>query len=460
MRKLKTDDRGITLVEIIVSIAILTIIVLPFLNAFVTAAKTNVKSKNKMNATHLATNIMEGIEKNSMKTLAYQFNYPAEGFDVADGFDASSGSGACELLKKSGVYKDVTKFEDVRDEVANKDQLITSSIHKTSSSAKIDDTSLWKFVEGDVHKYYFYMSDVKSGTKTYNALVTVDARSDSKENTGKSDDGKTTQYNLDEVADMSAMDANFDSMSADSATPESILKAMSDRGYTGLSQSDVKRTITIDIENSTATKVTVSYSYEFNYGGRKVTFPAADSSLKEEYTSVIYDNSDDPINHTLRNIYLFYRPWYTSTSNTGYSGCDDVIVINNKDKVDCTVNIVKQKYVDQSVLQTKEQNYKVFVRVNELGNRTGSAYTHIATNLDTNMADSDNTLQPDQAIYGFNTNVNQSEVKDIVDIKNLTKNKASDRLYDVTVEIYDSKTDIDSMDSTDPVVTLTGSMGY
>ena len=67
MRKLKNDDRGVTLVEIIVSIAILAIIVLPFLNAFVTATKTNVKAKNEMNATHLATNIMEGIEKNSMK---------------------------------------------------------------------------------------------------------------------------------------------------------------------------------------------------------------------------------------------------------------------------------------------------------------------------------------------------------------------------------------------------------
>ena len=39
MRKLKNDDRGVTLVEIIVSIAILAIIVLPFLNAFVTATR-------------------------------------------------------------------------------------------------------------------------------------------------------------------------------------------------------------------------------------------------------------------------------------------------------------------------------------------------------------------------------------------------------------------------------------
>ena len=67
MRKLKNDDRGVTLVEIIVSIAILAIIVLPFLNAFVTATKTNVKAKNEMNATHLATNIMGSFLSESRK---------------------------------------------------------------------------------------------------------------------------------------------------------------------------------------------------------------------------------------------------------------------------------------------------------------------------------------------------------------------------------------------------------
>ena len=164
--------------EIIVSIAILAIIVLPFLNAFVTATKTNVKAKNEMNATHLATNIMEGIEKNSMKTLAYQFNYPSEGFDVADGFNISDGSSACELLKKLGKFHNVKKLEDISAEIVNKDDVITSCIHKTDASAKISDTSLWDFRESDAHRYYFYMSGVQSGTKKYNALVTVDAKSD------------------------------------------------------------------------------------------------------------------------------------------------------------------------------------------------------------------------------------------------------------------------------------------
>ena len=73
----------------------------------------------------------------------------------------------------------------------------------------------------------------------------------------------------------------------------------------------------------------------------------------------------------------------------------------------------------------------------------------------------DNPLQPDQAIYGFNNNVIQNDVKAIVDIKNLTKSNASERLYDVKVAVYDSKASLDDIfNDKDPVVTMTGSMGY
>lgn len=460
MRKLKNDDRGVTLVEIIVSIAILAIIVLPFLNAFVTATKTNVKAKNEMNATHLATNIMEGIEKNSMKTLAYQFNYPSEYFDVADGFNISDGSSACELLKKSDKFDNVKRLEDISAEIVNKDDVITSCIHKTDAKAKIGDASLWNFRESDAHKYYFYMSGVQSGTKKYNALVTVDAKSDAES------DNKVRKYNMDEVADMSAMDANFDCMSADKYSATNIISAFNNMnpGFS-VQQSDIKRTIKIDIEKSgaasnKATKVTVSYSYSIKNGVKK-TFPDPNSALKDDYSMVIYDNSSDTVNHNLRNVYLFYNPWYTSTGNT-WDTANDVIIVNNKDKVDCTVNIVKQKTIsDQSELSTKESTYKAYVRVSEPGNRTGHAYTHIATNLNVNMGAPDNPLQPGQAIYGFNNNVIQNDVKKIVDIKNLTKSKASERLYDVKVDIYESKASLDDIfKDKDPVVTMTGSMGY
>ena len=93
--------------------------------------------------------------------------------------------------------------------------------------------------------------------------------------------------------------------------------------------------------------MTVSYSYSINKNGVRKTFPDPNSALKDDYTMVIYDNSSDTVNHNLRNVYLFYNPWYTSTGAL-YNTCNDVIIINNKDKLDCTVNIVKQKTISDN----------------------------------------------------------------------------------------------------------------
>lgn len=76
MRKLR-NNKGISLVELIVTVAILAVIVLPLLRAFVVSANTNAKAKEKLRTTEVAQNIMEGFELESLESVAYQMNYPA-----------------------------------------------------------------------------------------------------------------------------------------------------------------------------------------------------------------------------------------------------------------------------------------------------------------------------------------------------------------------------------------------
>lgn len=450
MKSMKDNNSGITLVELIVSITILAIIVLPLLNAFVTSSKTNAKSKDEMNATNLASNIMEGLEKDSLSDIAYQYNYPAEGFNLVDIGDTGE---TCELVMVSNggtsTFNKAVRFEEVTGEVTNKDDLITSSIHKKTNTANFKDTSKWKFVDSASHKYYFYMSNVQSGNKKYNALVTVDATS--------VDGSKKQSYNNDKVADMSSMDANYDAISSDKKTANDIILEL-DSKYSGIKQKDITRTITVDITKDTHTKVVVSYQYSFMYEGKKVVFPTAGSTEAEDYTSVIYDNTDSNDNAYLRNIYLFYQPWYTSVSSTGYHGCTDIIKVNNNNHVDCTLNIIKQNCVDPSYLYTYEKEYDVFVDIVESGNKSSKSHVDIATNLGTNMADPESEIQPAQAIYRYNNNVNQQQVKGLVDIKDINREEASDRYFDVTVSVYDSSVSYDKISGKTPVVTLTGSM--
>ena len=466
MRKLRDDDRGITLVELIVSIAILAIIVLPFLNSFLMAAKTNAKSKNELNATHLAENIMEGVEKNSMKTLAYQFNYPSEGFDIADGFAIGS-SGAQELIKSasgsgSASYAPAVRFDDVDSglKTSEKENKITSSIHKTDKSQTINDATKWKFVESSSHKYYFYMSNVQSGSKKYNALVTLDARADEVKdasgNTDKANSGKKTNYNTDSLADISSMNFDHDAIWTDQRSFSGLsaeLERYNNLTTGTLQEGRVKRTITVKITNTTSTKVEVSTSYDVN--GK--TYPAPNSKKADEFMSIIFDNSSNTLDHDLRNIYIFYTPWYTSKGTNP----NEQIVIENDDNVKCNVNLVKQmpKSTDSSALASKENEYKVCVNILEKNNTHSSnpASVTIATNLDINLGSPDTVMNHKQALYKYNNNSTEEEINKITK-RNLTDDVTADRIYDVTVDIFDSKTKLDEIGTAKPEVSITGSM--
>ena len=470
MRKLRDDDRGITLVELIVSIAILAIIVLPFLNSFVMAAKTNAKSKNELNATHLAENIMEGVEKNSMKTLAYQFNYPSEGFDIADGFAIGS-SGAQELIASalgSGgtSYAPAVRFDDVDSGLSalEKENKITSSIHKTDKSQTINDATKWKFVESSSHKYYFYMSDVQSGSKKYNALVTLDARADEvKDASGKTDkanSGKVTNYNTDSLADISSMNFDHDAIWTDQRAFSDLKTELENDNVinknSGLEESQVNRTITVKITNTTSTKVEVSTSYDVN--GK--TYHDPNSKKADEFKSIVFDNSSNTLDHDLRNIYIFYTPWYTSTGTNP----NEQIVIENDDSVKCNVNLVKQmpKDTDPSALTAltnNEKEYTVGVNVLEKNNTHSSnpASVTIATNLDINLGRPDTAMSHKQALYKYNNEATE-EAKNKITKRNLTNDVTADRIYDVTVDIFDSKTKLDEIGTAKPEVSITGSM--
>ena len=63
------DDRGLTLVELIVGVTILAIIVVPLLHIFVTGANTEYKSRIYGDATDAAQNLSEQIQANDADTI-------------------------------------------------------------------------------------------------------------------------------------------------------------------------------------------------------------------------------------------------------------------------------------------------------------------------------------------------------------------------------------------------------
>ena len=68
--KRQVNNAGFSLVELLIAIVILSIIVVPLLHSFVTAARTNAKSRNTMHATAIAEDVMEQFEAHTLEEMA------------------------------------------------------------------------------------------------------------------------------------------------------------------------------------------------------------------------------------------------------------------------------------------------------------------------------------------------------------------------------------------------------
>lgn len=69
MSRKKDSQKGFTLLELLVAVAILAIIAIPLLNAFLVSVQTDVKAKTQMRATTAATNVMEDMKGQTFERI-------------------------------------------------------------------------------------------------------------------------------------------------------------------------------------------------------------------------------------------------------------------------------------------------------------------------------------------------------------------------------------------------------
>jgi prepilin-type N-terminal cleavage/methylation domain-containing protein len=112
-KKRRLDNKGMSLVEVIISITILSIVVIPTLNALTTAMTYNVKARNRQNATALAETIMESFKGYDIDTLKNIFGSNGVSDDGKRIFDASAGGAYAVSGDADGNY--VFTITDIKD---------------------------------------------------------------------------------------------------------------------------------------------------------------------------------------------------------------------------------------------------------------------------------------------------------------------------------------------------------
>lgn len=436
VRRRKQNNKGISLVELIVSITILSIIIVPFLHAFLTATNTSAKAKRIAQATEIGRNIMEGLEPYRFKQIAYQFNYPQQGFTLVSGVVADS-SNVGELNAvldasgtETGSYAGVIKAEDLPDNLTNPEDSITSSIIKKESGSLT-----YTLKEKD--KYYFKLQNISANGVNYDALIEIDPGNYSTMYDPSNPNEDTDGINTVEFASVKQMtlhdgvsmfrDRDYKNTVSEKLEDAYNTPHSSDKNwvYVELTPADISRSVVVDVYNSgSATLADVSYQYSY---ANAYVYP--DNPNGTSFSFSIFDNSENT-DCDLQNVYLFLDTWNPS-------GNSDVITINNQIGRAINFYIVEQK--DDTDADT---GYRPIVKLNQTGTEKNSICTNL--NIDENH-------------YYFN-GLSSDQARENMVITGLTDKKRENRMYDISVTIYPSGSFAKGLENSESIITLTGGM--
>lgn len=309
----RKQNKGFTLVEVLIAITILGIIVTPLLHAFVTSANTNAKARRIMDATTLAQNIMEDLKAGSLEDLARQFN-------------------GCEGDAVITVGDDLTVFEEEPQSYKIDESLEDEDLSNYSNRLSIRKVGTENLAEGEKPqgvfigqsngKYSFTMRNVPMGNSSYDVVIGVN----------ESDKGK---QDLSHVYSLNQSDcayfAQTENMDRRAAAEFQIRNAA--YVYEATAQKTVaefmgimKRVITVSMQKHV---VDVTYTYEIPRG-----YTAEKDRIYSETTRIFEDLTEEI---DLKAMYLCYYPLYSSRGDA------ESIVIENMENQDIDVFIVKME---------------------------------------------------------------------------------------------------------------------
>lgn len=393
MRHWKGDNRGLSLIEVLIAVTILAIVVTPFLRSFVTAAATNSKAKRNHKATVVAQSVMEGIKAEAMDQLAVQFHEPEQGFYVLPSGTVGTSAMGEPLVGELCYDINTGTYSNVED---NRNRALGVS--------------------------YFYMDRVKEDASEYDVLVKIDATVYRSGTVSNVDEGH--RYNGDKLAQLAVIDLDQDAMSVqkESHTNAAVNDFLAT--HTGVAESTVrksmKRRITVSVDRilvGTEYKTMVSVEYKYTYPGEAWEYVKKQSC---------YDSMET--GQELRSVYLYYYPFYPMTDGSSR----DEILFRNNEKLSVNFYLVKQEGADATL--ENEGKYNVNLALWETdATSLDDMRTKLYTNLATNLFDEGEIAHP---FYTVSLNGSLLDPKDIAS-KGIWVSEEKDRIFDIEVSVYE-----------------------
>ncbi|MCR5522207.1 MAG: prepilin-type N-terminal cleavage/methylation domain-containing protein [Clostridia bacterium] len=476
--KLKKNNKGFSLVEMIIAIVILGIVGIPLLHAFVTSANLHTNSKKYGEATQAAQNINEIVQA-----------FPVSYFGKS-GADADQG-----LIDMLGINRDNLQL------IQNEKDLLVNNV----------DTK----VVG--------LKNIVSGDGAYDCRLTLD-RGDA---SSSSSDG-FVEINNERVAEYAQMDGVFTQSYLEGVDPDK--KAIVDTNQYIAANSatlnkatiyDVKRRVAVLIHESDTefeadgTTPLVECEVYFNYAVKIRYYPSGnvarytmyypgsafdndspldfynDYAVNENVNNSTYKNpyKDDPgvmargysydifpggvsqpAADEFLNVYLLYYPFYPYRSSGTYTSEYDSFFILNPDHIRTKAFIIKQcplgeDYTPLSrtedgrqTLMSKELKYNCWIRCQTAFSAEGMDWVY--TNAATNLGGTGSIKSAKFEAY-YNSGADGHNFAVDEGLGNLIGTTRRTRIYNVKIEVFRagamSGTGASTVFSGEPIYTFEGS---
>lgn len=413
------DNKGFSLIELLIAVCILGIITVPLLNSFVSSYRMNARSRQTLRATTLAQNEMEIFEKESIEDLSSLPEFVYDGSLNPTGYQVTaSGTDGCYSFKREGIIND------------------------ESGRAMFDVyVELNPLRENVSDRYYDENTREVLGMSTISAL----------------DGGtyvqkiRTLSSGVDEDSD--AYTYFYNNKLASCTWPLSWF------------ETDVSRVITLDITQyedggKTYTRAKVTYDYGLNNASVMPT----DMMSYKPVEKVIYDNTQNkdeggnPIE--LKSVYLFYAPRFKYSDGVNKY---DTIVINNEAGLPIDIYVIRQEMLlvgatevtqVEEVPATYQSKLKISDKLDADGKTAASYHTNL--NIDKTAATGEGqkvALEFNNAGVAVSPSYSRADIIDMTGLMSLDATASQDRIYEMTVKVYTTGVDVTA---TTPLVTLTG----
>lgn len=460
MKKSRQDNSGFSLIELLIAMVIIAIVLTPLYNNFRQSTYLNGKAKAAMDATNMASNVMEGLSAYSAEEIIFGFytydsvsnNNPLRHSTLNIMPNEVTVADYGEIIHSGGAYsKGISISSFSPDTVA--DYSMAQYVNTVAGGAPQPLAKYLQIKPNSSGKYYFYAEGVNQARGTYDVLLVLDTSwatgfSGDEDGNGVINGSETVGYNDYESPVLTNINPMYDGVYTESnnqkanAAADFLTHAKSGVSVTEADlYSYMRRTMTITVKETPdalhGDKITVNVKETYTLTSHDTDF-TIDKHIVDGGT--IFDSST--YGATPRNIYIYYTGNYNSTASSSL----DIFEIENPDSVPINIHLIRVR--SSETTDALEAHYKATVNVTEPNPPAGSSYaTDIYSNLRDDLTKTaaenvrDNTRGDTHrstfTINGHGKSDGDSEYDDIMHETGGVRTEKRDRLYGVTMYVYE-----------------------